>query len=53
MDIRNYITDIDHGQQGHHLKSCQIYKSKETLIVYQTSLGAGYAILMAQAHTEW
>lgn len=53
MDIRNYTTDIDHGQQGHHLKSCQIYKSKETLIVYQTSLGAGYAILMAQAHTEW
>lgn len=47
IEIENYMIDKEWKQKGHNLRACQIYKSKETVIVYQEWLGAGYAILMA------
>lgn len=52
IEIENYIIDKKWKQKEHNLRACQIYKSKETVIVYQTWLGAGYAILMALTHGE-
>lgn len=52
IEIENYIIDKKLKQKGHNLRACQIYKSKETVIVYQTWLGAGYAILMSLTHGE-
>lgn len=47
IEIENYMIDKEWKQKGHNLRACQIYKSKETVIVYQEWLEAGYAILMA------
>lgn len=53
IEIGNYIIDKEWKQKGHNLSACQIYKSKETVIVYQTWLRARYAILMALTQSEW
>lgn len=52
IEIGNDIIDKEWKQKGHNLRACQIYKSKETVIVYQTWLGAEHAILMALTHSE-
>lgn len=53
IEVGNYIIDKERRQKVHNLKACQIYKSKETVIVDQMWLGAGYAILMVLTHSEW